>query len=153
MEQGRQIRRDTHDEAVPDEVFALLERTISQCPQLKYVVLEQLGTGLRTEASQHQFRQDFQRMATIVEAGRRRVPSHQPNAFQPPAALPTGPAAHDEALHAQQRQLSQILETATSYEEAQQRLRASALAHTDWQLEQWAPHMLETAISIAQKWK
>ncbi|WP_243900110.1 multinuclear nonheme iron-dependent oxidase [Hymenobacter defluvii] len=153
VEQGRQIRRDTHDEAVPDEVFALLERTIPQCPQLKYVVLEQLGTGLRTEASQHQFRQDFQRMAAIVEASRHRAPSHQPNAFQPPAALPTGPAAHDEALHAQQRQLSQILETAASYEEAQQRLRASSLAHTDWQLEQWAPHMLETAISIAQKWK
>ncbi|MBC6611476.1 DUF692 family protein [Hymenobacter sp. BT507] len=153
VEQGRQIRRDTHDESVPDEVFELLERTLPQCPQLKYVVLEQLGTGLRTEASQHQFRQDFQRMAAIVEAGRGRVSGHQPNAFQPPASLPAGSVAYDEALHAQQRQLAQILETAASYEEAQQRLRASSLAHTSWQLEQWAPYMLETAISIAQKWK
>ncbi|UOR06816.1 DUF692 domain-containing protein [Hymenobacter aerilatus] len=153
VEQGRQIRRDTHDEAVPDEVFSLLKRTIPKCPQLKYVVLEQLGTGLRTDASQDRFRQDFQRMAAIVEASRCHAHSHQPNAFQPPASLPAGPAAHDETIHTQQRQLAQILETAASYEEAQQRLRASSLAHTDWQLEQWAPHMLETAVRIAQKWK
>jgi hypothetical protein len=64
-----------------------------------------------------------------------------------------GPAVQDELLHEQQRQLTHILETAASLPEAQQRLQASALAHSAWQIEHWEPYMLETAISIAQKWK
>ncbi|HPI08469.1 MAG TPA: DUF692 family protein, partial [Saprospiraceae bacterium] len=52
---GRQVRRDTHDDSVPDEVFQLLEYAIGICPNLKFVVLEQLGTGLKTDASRRQF--------------------------------------------------------------------------------------------------
>jgi hypothetical protein len=32
-------------------------------------------------------------------------------------------------------------------------LRNSILANTSWNIEAWNPHMLETAIAIAQKWK
>ncbi|HEY6899978.1 MAG TPA: DUF692 family multinuclear iron-containing protein, partial [Puia sp.] len=38
---GRRVRRDTHDDTVPADVFQLLERVIDRCPHLKYVVLEQ----------------------------------------------------------------------------------------------------------------
>ncbi|MFD1873475.1 DUF692 family multinuclear iron-containing protein [Hymenobacter bucti] len=148
----RKIRRDTHDEAVPAEVFALLARTLPRCPNLKYVVLEQLGNSLKTEPSRAQFRRDFAQMAALVQqpGGPPRRAAEQ---FLPPPLLPLGPAAQDELLHEQQRQLSHILETAVSLPEAQQRLGASALAHSAWQVEQWEPYMLETAISIAQKWR
>lgn len=149
----RQIRRDTHDEAVPDEVFDLLEFTLPQCPNLKYVVLEQLGNGLKTAASHGRFRQDFGRLEALLQRHQGSQTSRSQRQFLPRHPLPPGPAAMDEQLHAQQQQLSQILETATSFAEARQRLRASALANTDWHIEQWEPHMLETAISIAQKWK
>src|SRR6185295_16105907 len=45
---GKKIRRDTHDDSVPEEVFGLLELSIHRCPNLKYVVLEQLSSGLDT---------------------------------------------------------------------------------------------------------
>jgi hypothetical protein len=59
----------------------------------------------------------------------------------------------DAALDAQQRQLSHILENAPAVAEAHRQLQASCLANTAWNIEQWAPHMLATAVSIAQKWK
>ncbi|RTQ49681.1 DUF692 family protein [Hymenobacter gummosus] len=150
---ARRIRRDTHDEAVPDEVFELLRLTLPRCPNLKYVVLEQLGPGLRTEASRLRFQADFGRMEALVQPQRAGLAAGPGNAFRPPLAPLTAPAAEDGQLHAQQRQLSDILETAGSYEEVQRRLHASALAGTDWRVESWAPHMLETAVNIARKWK
>ena len=148
----RKIRRDTHDEAVPAEVFELLARTMPRCPNLQYVVLEQLGNSLKSELSRVQFRHDFERMAALVRqhSGPPRSAIEQ---FLPLHSPPLGPAVQDAQLHEQQQQLSHILETAASLAEAQQRLRASALAHSAWQVEQWEPYMLETAISIAQKWK
>ena len=37
------LRRDTHDGAVPDEVFALVPAVLARCPRLEVVVLERLG--------------------------------------------------------------------------------------------------------------
>ncbi|QJX49048.1 DUF692 family protein [Hymenobacter taeanensis] len=150
---GRQIRRDTHDEAVPEEVFQLLEQTLPRCPNLKFVVLEQLGTGLKTESSQAQFRADFRRMQQLINHYRSTTHRQASQLFLPQQPYSAGPVAEDAQLHTQQQQLSHILETAPSYAEARQLLQTSALAHTDWKIEEWEPHMLETAISIAQKWK
>lgn len=149
---NKQIRRDTHDESVPEEVFQLLEWTLPKCPNLKYVVLEQLGVGLKTESSRIQFRHDFIRMEQLVQKNRENA-ARYPTSFLPLQPLPPSLVVEDAVLHAQQVQLSTILETASSLEEAQRRLQASLLANTDWKVEAWEPHMLETALSIAQKWK
>jgi uncharacterized protein (UPF0276 family) len=148
----RKIRRDTHDESVSAEVFELLTHIMPRCPNLQYVVLEQLGNSLKAEASRAQFRRDFTQMAALVRqhSGPPRLAVEQ---FLPLRLPLLGPAVQDAQLHEQQRQLSHILETAASLGEAQQRLQASALAYSAWQIEQWEPYMLETAISIAQKWK
>lgn len=150
---GRQIRRDTHDGAVPDAVFQLLERTMPQCPQLRYVVLEQLGNSLHTEQSRLQFRLDFLRMEQLVHQHRKGRVAVDKQPFLPLHVPPLGAVAEDATLYAQQQQLSQILETASSFAAAQQQLAASSLANTEWKIEEWEPLMLETAISIAQKWK
>lgn len=39
---GRTLRLDSHDHAVPDEVWRLLERVVPRCPNLRAVVLERL---------------------------------------------------------------------------------------------------------------
>ncbi len=154
MVSQKKIRRDTHDEAVPQEVFALLEGTIRQCPNLKYVVLEQLGSGLATEESRHAFQEDFLLMDRIVQRHARGTASVLPNDFMP---LRSGVAApvppEDPLLHAQQVELYTILETAEDCPQAQILLQRSSLAHSDWHVEQWEPAMLETAVAIAQKWK
>jgi uncharacterized protein len=148
----KKIRRDTHDDAVPDAVFDLLEKTIPKCPNLKYVVLEQLGNGLTTLQSQQLFQNDFIKMEKILI-------NHNPkegvlNDFMPkkPIKINRQPI-ENQLLHQQQVRLSNILETAKDYQDAQQMLRVSSLAHTDWKVENWAADMLETAIAIAQKWK
>jgi hypothetical protein len=150
---GRRIRRDTHDDAVPDAVFTLLELTIEKCPNLKYVVLEQLGTGLQTEERKIAFYTDFLKMEKIVQAS---VPPQRPgpgNSFLPLFSLPTGKVVEDGNLYEQQIQLSAILETSASYGEAVRLLRQSSLAQSEWGIEQWQPSMIETAMRIAQKWK
>ena len=59
----------------------------------------------------------------------------------------------NETLYRQQRELSQILETSRSAGEASERLLRSSLAGSAWKPEEWAPAMLDAAISIARKWK
>ncbi len=153
---GKQIRRDTHDDAVPEAVFDLLERAIPRCPQLKYVVLEQLGIGLSTEASREQYRQDFFRMRRIVQQARPAAGGsvdHKPNTFLPESPFLLGLPLTDEALYVQQMELSAILETATDHDHARQLLGRSSLAGTGWNVENWEPAMLETVLRIARKWK
>ncbi|UOQ68607.1 multinuclear nonheme iron-dependent oxidase [Hymenobacter volaticus] len=150
---NQKVRRDTHDDSVPEEVFQLLELTLAKCPNLKYVVLEQLGNGLKTESSRVQFRHNFLRMESIVKRNANHLCRHSNELFLPAQRIPLGPAVENEQLHEQQVQLSQILETASSLEMARQLLASSSLAYTDWKIESWEPYMLETAIHIAQKWK
>ncbi len=150
---GEKIRRDTHDDAVPNEVFALLEHSISQCPNLKYVVLEQLGSGLLTAESRSLFQQDFLHMDQIIRSSNQ-ISSQPANPFLPPAkSLIEAFPLENERLHAQQVQLSDILETAANFDAAQTMLQSSDLAHSEWEVEKWDPRMLETALAIAQKWK
>lgn len=148
----KQIRRDTHDDAVPEAVFQLLEQTIPLCPNLKYVVMEQLGTGLRTEESREQFREDFMRMKQIIQHAPT-LPSIEQQDFKPPTLSLSSSPVEDQKLHKQQQQLSAILETASDTTDAQKRLQTSSLADTDWKVEQWRTDMLETAMRIAQKWQ
>jgi len=150
---GKKIRRDTHDEAVPGEVFDLLKKTIPMCPNLQFVVLEQLGTALHTEESQRLFQQDFYKMDDIVNASNTTPRPAQTNDFKPVGFTPANAPVESEALHQQQFELSRILENAVDYHEAQQLLANSSLANTAWNSENWAPYMLETAMRIAQKWK
>jgi len=150
---GKPVRRDTHDDAVPQEVFQLLEQAIPLCPNLKFVVLEQLGTGLNTPASQLAFQQDFEVMSRIIQQSRD-YSGHPANAFLPQTRPDTSQLPlESKDLEQQQRELSQILETAPNYEAAKNRLAASDLAHSAWNIESWEPAMLETAIRISQKWK
>jgi uncharacterized protein (UPF0276 family) len=153
VEPGRTIRRDTHDDAVPATVFTLLEKTIRLCPQLRYVVLEQLGNGLETPESKNIFYKDFLQMESIVQSNDRSGLNTTANTFLPSSFMATGSIVEDELLYNQQRELSVILESASSYDNAVQLLHRSSLAHSDWQIEQWEPHMIETAVKIAQKWR
>lgn len=153
LEDGRRIRRDTHDDAVPPEVFDLLRQTIGRCPHLKYVVMEQLGVGLTTEQSRQQFYADFCTMESIVATANQRQEPAPLQSFLPASAPTFDTPVEDETLYQQQRVLASILETADSFEAARQQLLTSSLAGTAWQVEQWEMAMIETAVKIAQKWK
>ena len=148
---GKQIRRDTHDDAVPDEVFQLLQQTIPKCLNLKYVVLEQLGNALDTPGKRTMFQNDYNKLHQIIQSIKE--VNHVINNFLPSTITIDINPVEDEALFKQQNQLSSILESASSYEHALQLLHQSGFSNTDWQIENWKQYMLETAIGIAQKWK
>ncbi len=148
------IRRDTHDDAVPQVVFDLLKYAIGKCENLKFVVLEQLGNALMSEQSQMQFRRDFYKMDLIVRQSNASASKGPANEFLPHRSdKPLEVPFDDLTLHLQQVQLSQILETASDYSSARLLLLNSSLANSTWCVETWTPHMVETAMAIAQKWK
>jgi len=96
---------------------------------------------------------DFEQMDGIIQQWNNFNHFNESNSFLPSyielSELPT----EDLLLQEQQKNLSGILETANSYEHALKLLRSSNLSGTEWEVEKWKPHMLETAIAIAQKWK
>ncbi|MEM9549411.1 MAG: DUF692 family multinuclear iron-containing protein [Bacteroidota bacterium] len=151
VDPGRQIRRDTHDTSVPTKVFDLLEKVIPLCMNLKFVVLEQIGSALNTKESQTQFGIDFLKMKSLTE--KYNAFSEANNVFYPPSEFDLGSPVQDEELYLQQHQLSTILENAEGIEDAKNQLSHSALANSAWDVENWDPAMLETVIAIARKWK
>jgi len=64
---GRPVRRDTHDEAVPDELYELLSVALERCPAVRAVILERLGDTV-TAASGEELRHDFRRIRQTVAA-------------------------------------------------------------------------------------
>ncbi len=149
----KQIRRDTHDDHVPLEVFQLLEQTMGLCPNLKYVVMEQLGTGLQTPASKVQFQADFETMRQLVVQHKPMSSNIPFQLFLPPENILNTKAVEDLDLYADQMELSQILETTTDTTTLFAQLHNSRLAKSEWNIESWEPYMVETAMRIAQKWK
>ena len=53
------IRRDTHDHRVPEEVWALLRAVLPRLPACRALILEQLPSALLTEADQQGYRDDL----------------------------------------------------------------------------------------------
>ncbi len=63
------VRRDSHDEAVPEQVFDLLAAALPLCPRLEAVVLERISGSLQTPAQITGLRQDFLKMRGLLGAG------------------------------------------------------------------------------------
>lgn len=148
----RRIRRDTHDDSVPSQVFELLRMALDVCQHCRYVVLEQLGAGLQTPDSRAQFYADFIQMEKIVDEANLRRNNTEQNNFLPLENIISDSVIEDDRLYMQQRELSAILESGMNYEQAVTALHASSLAHTEWNIEHWDAAMLQTAMSIARKW-
>lgn len=124
---------------------------LEHCPNLKYVPLEQLGPALQTEGQRAGFADDFQRMRAIVEKAEPTV-NPAPKTFSAPASAPTEtPLVHPQ-LAAEQRLLTNLLETSADVPALQRALAKSTLADSDWRVAEWGGHMLDTVFRIAQKW-
>lgn len=145
------VRRDTHNDRVPEAVFQILNYLLVNCPNLKYTTLEQLGPALKTDAERAGYAADFRRMSSTIDAATLR-PAAAPKTFLAPAAAPDAAPYSDPALATQQQLLTRLLETSASVDSFARALLASDLAGTAWQVEHWQPHMLETVYRIAQKW-
>ncbi len=148
---SKKIRRDTHDEAVPKEVFEYLEAVLPRIPNVQFVMLEHMGFALKKPEEKNQFRRDFMHMKEIVSQSKREHSVKRD--FTPKITTPLAAPYEDLLLAKQQSLLSKILEESRSLEEVRTRLQYSSLADSDWRIEQWEDCMIETAYQISQKWK
>jgi uncharacterized protein (UPF0276 family) len=62
------VRRDTHDDSVPQEVFNLAALALRLCPNVEFVIMERLGYTMMDADAQTEFRDDFETMAEIIES-------------------------------------------------------------------------------------
>jgi len=114
-------------------------------------VIEQLGSGLKTEIQQTQFRIDFLKIKSIVSKSRteKSINNQFEHFFHSDLEKPL----QSEELHLDQMELSRILEHSNSVSQVRQKLTNSRLAKSAWGIENWDAVMIETVYKIAQKWK
>lgn len=62
----KSIRRDTHDDDIPDEIWAVLPSVLLQCENVQYVIIERLGHSIKTERDKQNFLSDFIKAQTII---------------------------------------------------------------------------------------
>ncbi|PTT33357.1 hypothetical protein DBR28_14765 [Chryseobacterium sp. HMWF028] len=62
------VRRDTHDDVIPEEIFSVLSSVLTQCQNLEYVIIERLGHTLKTHEEKDNFLSDFNNVKAIIEA-------------------------------------------------------------------------------------
>ncbi len=148
----KQVRRDTHDSSVPTEIFEMLKKIIPKCPNLKYVVLEQIGSALETTMAKQQFRKDFLTLKKIISQYELNPALVSNNFSPPPIELKDCPIESHE-LYEQQLLLSSILENIDDQEELINQLYFQKENLKDWNIDSWIPYMISTASEIARKWK
>jgi uncharacterized protein (UPF0276 family) len=60
------VRRDTHDQAVPDGAFAFLQTALGRCPNVELVIFERLGDTIFTTREAEQYVADFHKVCDIT---------------------------------------------------------------------------------------
>jgi uncharacterized protein len=111
------IRRDTHDDAVPEEVWGLLQAALPRLPRVEAVFLERIGPSFGAEGAPAQFLADWERLRAVREeafregappkasregappkASREGAPPEASREGAPPEALPGVPAERGARL-------------------------------------------------------
>jgi uncharacterized protein (UPF0276 family) len=146
------VRRDTHDEAVPKEVLALLKETLPLCKNVEYVIFERLGNTIKTEKDKLQFAKDFLQIKKIVATQRKNEtsPTESFTKNKIKHSVPKEPL-QNEVLRKQQQF---IIETLFAHKDVSKatELLIKNKALKDWDPYLWKDYMVETAMVLIKKW-
>lgn len=88
---GRSVRLDAHDAAVPEPVWALLERWAPRCPALRGITLERMEGTVRSDADVAELAGELARARAIAS----RLPAPVTMATETARETQTTPLAHD----------------------------------------------------------
>ncbi len=149
-----QIRRDTHDDAVPNEVFELLKLTLPLCKNTEVVIFERLGNTLPTKQDQLQFMADYQTLKHIVSevSGDKALSPEIIQKIVQDLSIPANPI-EDTALHEQQMLIIDILTSkSTTVATIKELKQNTTLQKNGWNNALWTSEMIETSIQLLQKW-
>ena len=149
------IRRDTHDEAVPKEVFHLLKEALLICENTEFVIFERLGNTLNSKNEKLQFQKDFKRIKKIVNELKKNenTPSENFEKVMQKHSLKLKPLFSEE-LTQQQQFIIKTLSKNTNPVIAKELLKNNPdLLKNNWNPKTWEDSMIETAISLIKKWQ
>jgi uncharacterized protein (UPF0276 family) len=150
----KKIRRDTHDEAVPGEIFKLLENVLPLCPNVEAVIFERLGNTLPSENDKLQFLTDFKTVKKTVRSFSLDSKSSHENfeSKTPVSFLKTKPL-EDNELKYQQNLIVQVLSENADPAKAIESLKKEImLGKNNWEPGEWNDYMVETAMELMRKW-
>lgn len=137
------IRRDTHDDRIPDEIVKILPEVISRCHHLEYVIIERLGNTLNSSTEKHAFFSDFNRIKEIVEASV--FPVMEKEIWKKAEKIHSEPV-EDLLLHEEQTRLTKLLFDESTTESVK---NGKFLYFNP---ENWDEEMIMTAQQIIKKW-
>ncbi|WP_330746142.1 MNIO family chryseobactin maturase [Chryseobacterium sp. CP-77] len=140
----KQVRRDTHDDVIPEEILSVLPLVLTQCPNLEYIIIEKLGNTLKTEEERNDFLDDFNKVRTIIETSDLKF-KEKKRWCKKEVKLSEKPL-EDLLLYEEQSKLTRLL-----YDNAD----VKAIQDADFQYfktQHWDAEMILTAQNIIKKW-
>ena len=117
------FRRDTHDGAVPEEVYDLVAIALERCPNVESVIFERLGGTMPSEDLRASFREDYRRLRELVRTWMPQK-NRRPRLIPSPALLQEG--YDNAALWEFQTALLELLSQPLPAEEKLRRLHIDA---------------------------
>lgn len=136
------VRRDTHDDRIPEEIINLLPEVLIQCHP-EYVIIERLGHTLHTETEKQFFFDDFNRVKKILELSD--YPVDEEKIWNRKNIIHSKPV-EDLLLHSEQTELTRLLFDGNTTESIKNR------DFHYFKPESWDEEMITTAQQIIKKW-
>lgn len=140
----KQVRRDTHDDVIPEEIFSVLPSVLTQCPNLEYIIIERLGHTLKTEEERNNFLKDFNKVRTIIETSDLKL-KEKSNWCKKEMKLSDEPL-EDLLLYEEQSKLTKLL-----YDNADVKTIKELNFHY-FKTQNWDAEMILTAQNVIKKW-
>lgn len=137
------VRRDTHDDRIPDEIVEMLPEVLSQCQNLEYIVIERLGHTLSAESDKLFFFADFNRVKEIISKSEDR--SEDKKVWNRRIGVDLKPV-EDMVLYDEQTKLTKMLFDESSVAKVKNE------AFQYFKPENWDEEMIMTAQQIIKKW-
>ncbi len=144
---GRRVRRDTHDDLVPNELLTMLPGIVDRCPSAEVVTYERLGQSLADRSTHRSFRDDVRRVAAVV-AGLEPGSVDAAGEPAPPVGEPDRP---DAPLGPYQ---ADLLETLATTESGSDAIATLASLQPAWSatIERFDPALVEVAAELTSTW-
>lgn len=172
---GRKIeglRRDTHDQKVPEPVFALLEELLPQLSQVRICILERIGGTLEDPRDQAEYQADVRRLGQILaqvegptqawdegleasegeDPWQPRVPSQGSSPFEEREQDLASKGHSLEELARAQEAFFEVLREGGPASQLRLRLGAKLGESLSAWIEGWEDPWLEVASALTQRW-
>ncbi|WP_126650399.1 MNIO family chryseobactin maturase [Chryseobacterium aureum] len=140
----KQVRRDTHDDVIPDEIFSVIPYVLMKCQNLEYVIIERLGHTLKTQEEKDNFVMDFNEVKNIIEASAWK--KKEKKSWNKKEVRLSEKPLEDLVLYEEQSRLTRLLFD---------NIDAATFKGVDFhyfKTENWDPEMIVTAQNIIKKW-